>query len=128
MAAKYDLYENPDNKTRESGYHPRLLKTQPAMEDEICTSISNSCSVTKSDIAGVMEAIYGNLITNLKMGRSVYIPKLGRFSISLECEKLDDYNSNPQNLHVKQINFKPDKRLKEDMKNMEFSRYHREKK
>ncbi|MDO5571234.1 MAG: HU domain-containing protein [Bacteroidales bacterium] len=125
MAAKYDLFENPDNSTRKSGYHPRLLKVLPASEDEICKNISSSCSVTTADIAGVMEALYQSIIDNLMMGRKVYIPKLGRFSVTLEADNCETYKSNPRNLKVKKICFVPSKKLRESMNSMDFSRHRR---
>ncbi len=105
------------------GYFAGKVSNETIPINEFCKLVSDRCTLTGSDIKGVIEAIVESIEMELKYGRSIQLGDLGIFSASITSEVVDtEEELKPQKVRIKNITFLPSVRIKESMKRAEFVR------
>jgi len=136
MSIPYRLTEVKDNindKPKKT-YYAKVITRGTVDTLMLCRDIASKCTLTVADVRAAIEAISESMGEFLKDGYNVYIDSLGTFSISAETKKHDEENDDDddqieeknepkgQQLKVKNINFRPSVRMKDDMKEASFIR------
>ena len=113
MTAIYDFYKNPKQKdsTEKTRYHARVVTNQTISTDELARKIHTLTSL--SDV----------IVEELKNGNRVYIDGLGYLQITLTCPEIETTDkTRAQSIHFKSVAFRPEVRLKEQLKDTHFKR------
>lgn len=127
MDLKYDIYSiknaEGSGKTRQ---YVRLTLNDTMSADELKTKIQQRCTLTKGDVAAVLSELHDIAVQEFSMGRRLYVPELGYFSLSLGLEMPED-NPNKKitgkEVRLRGINFRPEASLlKEVDRNIHFYR------
>ncbi len=127
MDLKYDIYSiknaEGSGKTRQ---YVRLVENGAMTAKELEVTIQQRCSLTKGDVAAVLSELRDIAVQEFSMGRRLYIPELGYFSLSLGLEMSED---NPdkkitgKEVRLRGINFRPEASLLQDVShNIHFYR------
>lgn len=122
MPIKFDLYNNPDSEdVTSSGLHAKVIKRGVINTRNISQSINKKCTLTESDVWGVLTALRNELYDAFKEGYSVHLEGLGHFSLSLKCEPdVDPKYVSSNDIRVKGIKFAPEKELLEMLRTVQF--------
>ena len=115
MDLKYDIYSiknaEGSGKTRQ---YVRLTLNDTMSADELKTKIQQRCTLTKGDVAAVLSELHDIAVQEFSMGRRLYVPELGYFSLSLGLEMPED-NPNKKitgkEVRLRGINFRPEASL-----------------
>lgn len=115
MSIKFGVYNTPKNdKNGEQLQHARLITRGTKRLEEICSSISETSSLTSADIKGTLEALTVYIGRQLSYGYSVELEGLGHFSPALKSTQTENENGKPiVQVKVAGVNFRCSKRLKE---------------
>lgn len=118
---EFDFFANPRKKegteTNES-YHVRISNSQTIDLKEIVRRIHISCSMTPSDVHGVLEALKNEISLALANGDSVNIDGVCRFQLILGSTKSGQCSGkeNGSEIGFKRIRISPCKELNEETK------------
>lgn len=127
MDLKYDVYTitNAEGSGEERKY-VRLKQYEAMTAHELEATIQQRCSLTKGDVAAVLSELHDIVVSEFSMGRRVYIPELGYFSLAVNLEMPED---NPdkkitgKEVRLRGINFRPETGLlREIERNIHFVR------
>ena len=80
-----------------------------AQEQE--ATIQQRCSLTKGDVAAVLFELHDIVVSEFSMGRRVYIPELGYFSLAVNLEMPADKPNKKitgKEVRLRGINFRPE--------------------
>lgn len=112
---KFAIYETPANEIQGKQPCARLVSNGTKRMDNICTYINECCSVTSSDIKGVLDALSKYIGLQLSNGYSVELEGLGHFSPSLKTTKKEVKEDGKTlfNVCVDGVNFRCGPELKE---------------
>lgn len=120
MNVNYDIYiinnASGQNKTRK---YVQLKQAGPMTETELQKTIQSHCSLTKGDVAAVLTELHDIVIREFAMGRRVYIPGLGYFSMSAEIDALNKNSGKKitgKEIRLRRINFRPEKGIMSELK------------
>ena len=120
MNVNYDIYiinnASGQNKTRK---YVQLKQADPMTETELQKTIQSHCSLTKGDVAAVLTELHDIVIREFAMGRRVYIPGLGYFSMSAEIDALNKNSEKKitgKEIRLRRINFRPEKGIMSELK------------
>ncbi len=78
---------------------------------ELEATIQQRCTLTKGDVAAVFTELHDIVVSEFSMGRRVYVPELGYFSLAVNLEMPED---NPdkkvtgKEFRLRGINFRPE--------------------
>lgn len=125
MTAIYDFYKNPKQKdsTEKTRYHARVVTNRTITTDELARKIHARCTVTTADVKGVLASLSDVIVEELKSGNRVYIDGLGYLQITLSCPEVENTDkTRAQSIHFKSVAFRPEVRLKEQLKDTHFQR------
>lgn len=125
MTAIYDFYKNPKQKdsTEKTRYHARVVTNQTISTDELASKIHTRCTVTTADVKAVLTSLSDVIVEELKNGNRVYIDGLGYLQITLTCPEIETTDkTRAQSIHFKSVAFRPEVRLKEQLKDTHFKR------
>lgn len=114
---KFKVYDTPDNNGKSNGLCARVISSGTKRDKEIYKFINDCCSVTSSDIKGVLEGLTVYIETMLSYGYSVELEGLGYFSPAVRTEK--ETNTKGKEVYrVKMdgVNFRCSTRLRETLK------------
>ena len=124
MSILYDLYSSPtasesENENTTPKYHARVVNRQTLDPKVLIDNICQRCSLGKGDVVALFEELSNEIKRELLAGNSVYLPKLGLFSLSLQTLS----NANPKStraeqIRVKRIEFRAESRLRRDIIHM----------
>lgn len=114
---KVGVYKAPKNSGRKDGICARVISAGTKRDKEIYKFINDCCSLTPSDIKGVLEALTAYIEMMLSYGYNVELEGLGHFSPAVRTEK----ETNAQGKEVYKVklygvNFRSSTRLKEAIK------------
>ena len=114
---------NPQDIEAEPKYYATAVTKSKTGIDELSETVASASTVSRADTYAVIISLLETIIKEFKAGRTVDLGKLGRFTISLKSEGVED----PKDLtsaHVKdaKINFYPGKELKEMLNNLKFTK------
>ena len=87
---EFDLFKNPskaDGNKAEESYHVRICNSQTVSLKGLVERIHNSCSMTPSDIHGVLIALKDEISNALAHGQQVNIDGLCRFRLILGAKE-----------------------------------------
>ena len=127
MDLKYDVYTitNAEGSGEERKY-VRLKQHEAMTAHELEATIQQRCTLTKGDVAAVFTELHDIVVTEFSMGRRVYVPQLGYFSLAVNLEMPED---NPdkkitgKEVRLRGINFRPEAGLLQEIeRNIHFVR------
>lgn len=127
MDLKYDVYTitNAEGSGEERKY-VRLKQHEAMTDHELEATIQQRCTLTKGDVAAVFSELHDIVVSEFSMGRRVYVPQLGYFSLAVNLEMPED---NPdkkitgKELRLRGINFRPEAGLLQEIeRNIHFVR------
>lgn len=127
MDLKYDVYTitNAEGSGEERKY-VRLKQHEAMTAHELEATIQQRCTLTKGDVAAVFSELHDIVVSEFSMGRRVYVPQLGYFSLAVNLEMPED---NPdkkitgKELRLRGINFRPEAGLLQEIeRNIHFVR------
>ncbi len=125
MSLLYEFYRNPQPDEKEKRtYHPRVISTGKIDTKQLARDIQQSCSLTRSDVKGMLAALADKMAQYLSEGKRVYLEDIGYFKVNLQCNQevttIDDKGVGK--VSFKSISFRADERLKEVMKRTKIHR------
>jgi len=125
MSLLYEFYRNPQSdKDEERKYHPRVVTTGRVDTEQLARDIQQSCSLTRSDVKGMLAALADKMAQYLSEGKRVYLEDIGYFKVNLQCNEevteIDDKGVGK--VSFKSISFRADERLKKAMKRTKIHR------
>ena len=122
----YQLNPKHDLKGEASEKNPLMgvsvVASTPVTTKEMAERISHACSITKTDVVAVLDALGREVSEALLDGRTVQMDEIGSFSLKLglkEPKYLDDRVTS-QNVAIKGISFRACKELKEALRGAEI--------
>ena len=127
MDLKYDVYTitNAEGSGEERKY-VRLKQHEAMTASELEATIQQRCTLTKGDVAAVFTELHDIVVSEFSMGRRVYVPELGYFSLAVNLEMPED---NPdkkitgKEVRLRGINFRPEAGLLQEIdRNVHFIR------
>ena len=127
MDLKYDVYTiiNAEGSGEERKY-VRLKQHEAMTAHELEATIQQRCTLTKGDVAAVFSELHDIVVSEFSMGRRVYVPQLGYFSLAVNLEMPED---NPdkkitgKEVRLRGINFRPEASLLQEVgRNIHFVR------
>lgn len=127
MDLKYDVYTitNAEGSGEERKY-VRLKQYEAMTAHELEATIQQRCSLTKGDVAAVLSELHDIVVSEFSMGRRVYIPELGYFSLAVNLEMPADKPNKKitgKEVHLRGINFRPEAGLLREIdRNIHFVR------
>lgn len=125
MSLLYEFYRNPQSDENEKRtYHPRVVTTGRVDTEQLARDIQQSCSLTRSDVKGMLAALADKMAQYLSEGKRVYLEDIGYFKVNLQCNQevteVDDKGVGK--VSFKSISFRADERLKKAMKRTNIHR------
>lgn len=122
MPVKFDLYNNPEKEGVISPkLHAKVITRGVVDTRNLGESINKKCSLTPSDVWGVLTALRTEFYEAFSQGYSVHLEGIGHFSLSLKCEPdVDPKYVSSKDIKVKGIRFVPEKELLEMLKAVQF--------
>ena len=124
---EFDLFKNPskadENETGES-YHVRISNSQTINLKGLVDRIHNSCSMTPSDVHGVLVALKDEISNALAHGQQVNIDGLCRFRLILGSKESSKCfgKEDGHDIGFKKIKISPYKEFNEETKKNTESR------
>lgn len=106
----------------------RLISSGTKNMQEVCEYINECCSLTSSDIKGVLDALSNYIGRQLSYGYSVELEGLGHFSPALKTQKKEEKEDGKTvfTVSVNGVNFRCAPELKEKVKNCRPKKVKRE--
>ncbi|MDH6359167.1 HU family DNA-binding protein [Parabacteroides sp. PF5-9] len=91
--------------------------------NDLCKRISEKCSVSGSDVKGVIEALINEFELELLSGNRIRMGELGLFEASITSEVVTETEAlKPKKVRIKTVTFLPSPRLKSMMGKANFMR------
>ena len=111
MDLKNDVYTitNAEGSGEERKY-VRLKQHEAMTASELEATIQQRCTLTKGDVAAVFTELHDIVVSEFSMGRRVYVPQLGYFSLAVNQEMPEDKPDKKvtgKELRLRGINFRP---------------------
>lgn len=124
MAIHFEWYENPvaPGEEDKKKLHARITYNGRISTDEIRTDIQTRCSLTKTDVSAVLDALSHSLGEQLRQGRQVHLDGIGYFYPTLKCaeEVTPETKRKNTKVRLKGIKFRADKTLRSEIGNVEL--------
>jgi len=112
---------NPREPEAARKHYVQAVATGSSDLEKMAYLISNQSTVRESDCYAVILSLVHNIMDELSAGRIVKLDKLGTFQISVSSDGVETEEEVTSSLVNKsRINFRPDKRLKNMLSNLEF--------
>ena len=120
MSIKFDFYNTPSPEgiadEKEVRYHARVIAKQTVDTENMVKQIQQRSTLTKGDIVAVLSELRDLIKENLLNGNNVILDGLGMYSLILESPKdATPSNTHAQNIAVKRINFRADRKLRKEI-------------
>ena len=124
MAIHFEWYENPvpSGQPDEQKIHARISLNGRIGTDEVRAKIQTRCSLTKTDVSAVLDALSHILGEELADGRQVHLDGIGYFYPTLKCTEVVTRETKRKNTKVelKSIKFRADQTLKNEVGNVKL--------
>jgi len=105
--------KNPD----ETQYIMQAVSKGVIDLDKVCYDISHQCTLTESDIVGVVKAVGNKLQDALEQGYTVDLGDIGRFKLGMKgTAKPDPKLLSKDSIQKFILNYQPSKRMKKELK------------
>jgi predicted histone-like DNA-binding protein len=119
MSIRFEWYENPvpPEKADEKRIHARIALNGKTDTDEICHRIQARCSLTKTDVSAVLNALSHIMGEELADGKQIHLDGIGYFHPTLKCTEEVTAETKRKNTKVKlkSIRFRADQALKNEI-------------
>lgn len=120
MPIRFEWYENPTTPDQEEEikhYHARPTLNGRIDTTQLAQQIQGRCSLTKVDVAAVLDALSAVVAEHLQEGKRVHLDGLGYFHISLAVDGEVEAQTKRRNTKVrmKAVKFRADSKLKENI-------------
>ncbi len=113
---------NPQDRAAENKFYAHAIATGTTNLERLAYLVSHQSTVREADCYAVLISLMHNVIDELEQGRIVKLDKLGAFQIGVRSEGVATAEEVTVNLVKKShINFRPDKRLRKMLQNVEFT-------
>lgn len=100
-----------------TGYFAAKVSSGTTDFNQLCSNISEKCSMTSSDVKGVLEALIKEFELELLYGRSIRFGDLGIFSASVTSDVVATKEElEPHMVRVNTITYLPSPRIKDLIK------------
>jgi DNA-binding protein, histone-like, putative len=114
MSVKYSVVmrKNPSKASLPGKYYAHAQAYGEMDFDSLCEEVNGRCTVTRADVAGVVEAVLDSMKKGLSEGRIVRLGNFGSFQIGVRsngAETADEFASTM--IHGTHITFRPGKLL-----------------
>ena len=124
MSVKYSVVmrKNPSRITEPGKYYAHAQAYGDLDFDSLCEDVNSRCTVTRADLAAVIESVLDSMKQALAKGQIVRLGNFGSFQIGLSskgAEKEDEYNSSF--IRGTRIAFRPGKLLINMQKTLSYS-------
>lgn len=123
---QFNLQESPHAKDEEAkSYYPVVANSDKLTVQELCRLINERCTLTESDVLGVMMSAAHIIAENIARGSRVELPELGVFAPSIVSdEPITDVDNRQiaRHLRVNTINFRPSASLMKQVPDVTFRR------
>ena len=104
-------------------YYPRICNRQKLKLRELSKDISRQCSLTETDVYGVLRTLITNLPTLLLQNKSIELDEFGIFSLHAKVEGSSTAKeAKASKIKELKIAFRPHKYLKEGLLNAKFKK------
>ena len=124
MSIRFEWYENPvpPEKADEKRIHARIALNGKTDTDEICRRIQARCSLTKTDVSAVLNALSHIMGEDLADGKQIHLDGIGYFHPTLKCTEEVTTETKRKNTKVKlkSIRFQADQTLKNEIGRVEL--------
>jgi predicted histone-like DNA-binding protein len=113
---------NPQDRAAANKFYAQAISTGTTDLERLAYLVSHQSTVREADCYAVLISLMHNVIDELAQGRIVKLDKLGAFQIGIRSEGVATPEEVTVNLVKKShINFRPDKRLRKMLQNVEFT-------
>lgn len=113
---------NPIDRTAPKKFYAHAIANKEVNLERLAYLVSNQCTVRESDCFAVLFALQHNILDELSQGNIVRLDNLGSFQVGVRSEGADLENEvSADSVKSAHLNFRPSKRLKKMLKNVEFS-------
>lgn len=122
MAVLFDFYHTPTTeeigKEKEERFHARVVGSKTIDIDNIVEHIHQRCTLSEGDIKAVLCELGVELQNCLANGNQINLPDIGNFYMTLQAPRdADPKKTHAQNIQVKRIEFRADRKLVEAVRN-----------
>ncbi len=119
MAISFEWYEDPcptGREQEEKTLHPRIKFNGSTSTETLRKYIQNHCSLTKTDVSAVLDALSQVLGEELANGKRVHLDGIGYFYPTLTCSEPITASTirKTTKVRLKAINFRADKKLRKE--------------
>lgn len=117
MSALYDLFENPPSPDgKQQPLHARIVSKGTVDKEEFLDRVHKFTGISRSLLAGAMEAFANEARDLLADGWNVEVGNLGFFSTSLQCPPVNDKKEiRATSVRMKNINFRASRPFKKEV-------------
>ncbi|WP_106827916.1 HU family DNA-binding protein [Parabacteroides pacaensis] len=117
VKVRFGVYDAPKNSGKKNGVCARVISYGTKRDREIYEYISDCCSLTSSDIKGVLEALTEYIGMQISYGYNVELDGLGHFSAAVRTkQEINENGKEVFRVNIDKVNFRCSNRLKEMIK------------
>lgn len=103
----------PSGRPKKLRYYPRVVNRRTVSTPDIVKEIEMACTLTRTDVVAVLDALNRSLVGWLKDGWRVHIDGIGYFDVSLTApETRNPKDTRASSVKFKNVNFRADKELR----------------
>lgn len=125
MAAKYDLYENPDPKKsgNKQALHARLVPTGKTTAKRLCELASRGNTFNPNEMQAMLECLTDAVVRELENGYVVELGEIGTLSLTLDCRPVMEKSEiRSASVNVKNMTLHTSKEMKNRLRNIHLER------
>ena len=123
MSIKFKSAErvNPRDLTLPRKYYAQIINGDDVSFDELAELISKVSSLNYGEVLGALGTLIEIIEMQLQHGRQVHLNSLGTFFLTLQSDGKDSADElTSDDIHGARIRFRPGKRLKKVVNNLDF--------
>lgn len=113
---------NPQDRAAENKFYAQAVATGTVDLERLAYLVSNQSTVREADCYAVLLSLLHNIKDELEQGKIVKLDKLGSFQIGVNSDGVassDEVSAN--SVKKAHINFRPDKRLRDMLANLNYT-------
>ena len=104
MALQIRLFQNKDSRKEYGGkWYGRVVSTGEVDTRTLARNISESNSVTESDVKAVIAALVAEMKRQMQNGKTVVLDDFGRFHLTVQSEMTDTKEEYNLKKHIRRI-------------------------